>query len=286
MSRRPRVAIVGHVEWATHALGAFPAPGEIRALEDAFEEPAGGGSVAAAQAAKLGAETYFFTALGADSAGDASHMVLAELGITIHAAVRPEPQTRAISVTGPGGDRAIALIGGPLSPAAGDPLEWGDLAEMDAVYFTGRDPETLAACRAARVLVATARRWPVLADAAVECDVIVGSANDPDERVPSGALAVAPRAWVMTDGLRGGRWIEQHDRPRTWEAVPPPGPIVDSYGCGDAFAAGLTVGLGAGWSLADAVALGARCGAHTITARGGLRGQLTDTITRTEPTPT
>jgi len=48
----------------------------------------------------------------------------------------------------------------------------------------------------------------------------------------------------------------------------------------------LEVGLGAGWSLADAVALGARCGAHTITARGGLRGQLTDTITRTEPTPT
>lgn len=283
MTRRPRVAIVGHVEWATHALGAFPAPGEIRSLEDAFEEPAGGGAVAAAQAAKLGAETVFFTALGADSAGDASQMVLADLGITIHAAVRPEPQTRAISVTGPSGDRAIALIGGPLSPAAGDPLGWDELAEMDAVYFTGRDPETLSACRHARVLVATARRWPVLAAADVECDVIVGSANDPDERVPSGALAAAPRAWVMTDGRRGGRWIEQHDRPRTWEAVAPPGPIIDSYGCGDAFAAGLTVGLGAGWSLADAVALGARCGAHTITARGGLRGQLTDAITVAEP---
>ena len=125
MTRRPRVAIVGHVEWATHALGAFPAPGEIRSLEDAFEEPAGGGAVAAAQAAKLGAETAFFTALGADSAGDASHMVLAELGITIHAAVRPEPQTRAISVTGPTGDRAIALIGGPLEPRGRRPAGLG-----------------------------------------------------------------------------------------------------------------------------------------------------------------
>jgi len=84
---------------------------------------------------------------------------------------------------------------------------------------------------------------------------------------------------VMTDGPRGGTWIEQHDRPRTWEAATPPGPIVDSYGCGDAFASGLTVGLGAGWSLADAIALAARCGACTITARGGLRGQLTDTVT-------
>ncbi len=281
MSRRPRVAIVGHVEWATHALGAFPAPGEIRLLEDAFDEPAGGGAIAAAQAAKLGAETAFFTALGADAAGDATHMLLTELGVSMHTTFRPEPQTRAISVTGPSGDRAIALIGGPLSPKAGDPLDWEDLAETDAVYFTGRDPETLAACRAARVLVATARRWPVLAAAGVECDVIVGSADDPDEQVPSGALPVAPRAWVMTDGHRGGRWIEQHDRPRTWEAVPPPGPIVDSYGCGDSFAAGLTVGLGAGLSLADAIALGARCGAHNITARGGLRGQLTDVIRAT-----
>jgi ribokinase len=278
MSRRPRVAIVGHVEWATHALGTFPGPGEIRLLEDAFDEPAGGGAVAAAQAAKLGAETTFFTALGADAAGEATRTRLAALGISMHTASRAEPQTRAISVTDPGGDRAIALIGGPLSPSAGDPLAWEDLAEIDAVYFTGRDPATLAACRTARVLVATARRWPVLAAAGIECDVIVGSANDPDEQVPSGALAVAPRAWVMTDGRRGGRWIEQHDRPRTWEAVAPPGPIVDSYGCGDAFAAGLTVGLGAGWSLADAIALGARCGAHTITARGGLRGQLTDVI--------
>ena len=42
--------------------------------------------------------------------------------------------------------------------------------------------------------------------------------------------------------------------------------------------AGLTVGLGAGWDLVEAIALGARCGAQTITARGGLRGQLTDAI--------
>jgi ribokinase len=278
MTRRPRVAIVGHVEWATHALGAFPGPGEIRLLEEAFEEPAGGGAVAAAQAVKLGAETCFFTALGADSAGDAAHMVLAGLGITIHSARRAEPQTRAISVTGPIGDRAIALIGAPMSPEDADPLDWDDLAGMDAVYFTGRDPATLAACRTARILVATARRWPVLGQAGIECDVIVGSANDPDEHVPAGALPIAPKAWVMTDGRRGGTWIEQHDRPRTWDAVPPPGPVVDSYGCGDAFAAGLTVGLGAGWGLAEAIALGARCGAHTITARGGLRGQLTDAI--------
>ena len=69
---RPRVAVVGHVEWITHGAGLMPGPGEIRYLSDAFDEPAGGGGVSAAQVAKLGAETLFYTALGSDEAGRAS----------------------------------------------------------------------------------------------------------------------------------------------------------------------------------------------------------------------
>lgn len=275
MSRRPRVAVVGHVEWATHATGAFPAPGEIRTLGDAFDEPAGGGAVAAVQIAKLGAETYFLTALADDDAGAASERALSAFGIRVRAARRPAPQTRAISVTGPGGDRAIALIGGPVGPAATDALGWEDLAEMDAVYFTGRDPATLAACRTARVLVVAARRWDVLARGGVTCDVLVASANDPAEDVPRDALPAAPRAWVLTDGARGGTWVAE-GRTHRWDPVAPPGPARDSYGCGDSFAAGLTVGLARGDTLAAAVALGARCGAHAITARGGLAGQLVE----------
>jgi ribokinase len=278
MTPRPRVAVVGHVEWATHARGRFPVSGEIRVLDDAFDEPAGGGAVAAVQAAKLGAEVTFFTALGADSAADAAHMVLSGLGIALRVAERAAPQTRAISVTGDAGDRAIALIGDPLAPTVDDPLGWEDLADMDAVYFTGRDPATLTACRTAPVLVVTARRWAVLAEAGIECDVLVSSANDPDEQIPAGGLEIPPGAWAITDGSRGGTWFEQHERPHTWSPVRPPGPAVDSYGCGDAFAAGLTVGLGAGYGVADAIRLGARCGAHAITERGGLRGQLTDTV--------
>ena len=282
MTRRPRVAIVGHVEWATHALGTFPTAGEIRALADAFDEPAGGGAIAAAQAAKLGAETVFFTALGADSAADAAHLLLSELGVAVRAAPRTEPQTRAISVTDTSGERAIALIGAPLAPRADDHLGWEDLADMDAVYFTGRDPLTLTACRTAPALIVTARRWRVLAEAGIECDVLVGSASDPDEQIPAGGLEIPPGAWAITNGMRGGTWIEQHERPHTWNPIRPPGPALDSYGCGDAFAAGLTVGLAAGHSLAQAIALGARCGAHTITARGGLRGQLTETVARAD----
>ena len=54
-----------------------------------------------------------------------------------------------------------------------------------------------------------------------------------------------------------------------------PGAPVDSYGCGDSFAAGLTYGLGAGMALPDALALAARCGAVCLTGRGPYERQLT-----------
>jgi ribokinase len=54
-----------------------------------------------------------------------------------------------------------------------------------------------------------------------------------------------------------------------------PGTIVDAYGCGDCFAAGLTYGLARGDPIDDAVALAARCGAAVMTGRGPYTAQLT-----------
>lgn len=272
MSRDVRVAVVGHVEWVTHARGAFPGPGEITRVADPFDEPAGGGGVAAAQAAKLGAETHFFTALGSDEAGDRAAESLSALGIRVHAERRDAPQTRALSVTGDDGDRSIAVLGPATDARAGDDLPWGLLDECDAVYFTGRDPETLRLSRRARRLVVTARRRGALREAGVSPDVIVASASDPQEGVDG--LGVDPEAWVVTEGARGGRLRARGADWERYAAVAPPAPPVDSYGCGDSFAAGLTVGLGRGLLLRDAVALGARCGAAALTGRGGLSAQL------------
>jgi ribokinase len=49
---------------------------------------------------------------------------------------------------------------------------------------------------------------------------------------------------------------------------------VDSYGCGDSFAAGLTHGLGSGLAVPDALVLAARCGAVCLTGRGPYERQL------------
>ena len=62
-----RVAVVGHVEWVRFArVEKVPRAGEIVHAREAFEEPAGGGAVAAVQLARLADGATFLTALGDD----------------------------------------------------------------------------------------------------------------------------------------------------------------------------------------------------------------------------
>ena len=267
---RPRVAVVGHSEWVTHGLGEMPGPGRITRLREPFDEPAGGGAVAAVQVPKLGAECLFFTALGHDEAGRRAAARLEHEGVTVLAAVRDAGQTRAVSAVGAGADRAIVVIGAPTSPRIEDPLPWDDLAGCDAAYFTGHDSATLLAARRARVLVVTARRLEQLVESGVRADVLVASANDPTEAVDVAQLPVPPAVVVWTEGGEGGRYVRDDGTEGRWTAAAPPAPPADSYGCGDSFQAGLTVGLARGAGLDEALALGARCGATCLTGRGGL----------------
>jgi ribokinase len=271
---RPRVAVVGHVEWITHGEGLMPRPGEIRYLGDTFDEPAGGGGVSAAQVAKLGAEALFYTALGDDEIGRASAERLGAIGVTVLASIRGGPQTRGVSAVDSTGDRAILIIGAPTSARIDDPLPWDDLASCDAAFFTGHDSATVAAARRARWLVVTSRRLTQLIESGVRADVLIASASDPSEAVDPGTLPVAPGVIVWTEGAGGGRYVTDDGREGRWEPAPLPGPPVDSYGCGDSFAAGLTVGLARGLDLDGALALGARCGAYCLTGRGALTAQL------------
>lgn len=274
---RPRVAVVGHSEWVTHGIGLMPLPGEITRLSDPFDEPAGGGAVAAAQVPKLGADCLFFTALGDDEAGRAAARHLEEHGVTVLAGLRDHHQTRAISAVGLDGDRAIVVIGAPTSAVIEDPLPWDELEGCDAAYFTGHDSATVSAARRARTLVVTTRRLQQLVESGERADVLIASASDPTEAADPGSLPVPPAVMVWTEGGRGGRYEREDGSGGRWEAAMLPGPEVDSYGCGDSFAAGVTVGLARGLDLDRALALGARCGAACLTGRGGLGPQLVET---------
>jgi ribokinase len=113
------------------------------------------------------------------------------------------------------------------------------LANCDAVYFTGADPETLRLARGARRLVVTARRGPIIEAAAIAPDVIIGSTEDPRENRPFEAYSPAPGALVLTCGCRPVRVYRQSGVTRI---QPPPAPerVVGDYGAGDSFAAALT----------------------------------------------
>jgi ribokinase len=261
-----RVAVVGHVEWVEFVrVEHVPRPGEIVHSLERWEEPAGGGAVAAYQLAKLNGGAQLFTALGDDDLGTRSREQLETHGITVHAAPLGEPQRRAFTYVDGDGERTITVLGHKLLPSGEDArLPWEELARCDAVYFVSGDVAALRAARRSRVLVATSRELPTLRRAGEELDVLVGSGEDAGERFDSGDLEPPPRTLITTSGGLGG-WVRPGG---PFRAVPLPGPIEDAYGCGDSFAAGLTYGLAAGQSIEEAVALGARCGAEALTRRG------------------
>ena len=263
-----RAAVVGHVEWVRFAqVDRVPAQGEIVTAIDTWEEPAGGGAVAAGELVRLGAEVDFFVAVGDDELGQRAREALEELGCRVHAAKRDEPQRRAFTYVDGDGERTITLMGDKLHPHGADPLPWAELAEVDAVYFSAGDPDALRAARQARALVATARELPTLVSAQVQLDALVRSGRDPSEAYEPGLLDPEPSMIVSTLGREGGSYSVAGDEDG-YVAVDLPGPVVDAYGAGDSFAAGLTFALGSGRSPEGAVEFAAKCGAVAMTRRG------------------
>jgi ribokinase len=268
------VAVVGHVEWIEFArVERLPAAGEIVHASATWELPGGGGAVAAVQLARLAGECLFLTALADDRLGSRARDELTELGVRVEAARRPGPQRRAFVHTDGQGERTITVMGQRIGPHAEDDLPWEELARADAVYLTAGDAGAVRRARAAGKLVATARALSALAEAGVQLDALVSSANDAGERYAPGQIGPEPALVVRTGGAAGGVATTAAGEEIRWEAEPLPRPAVDSYGAGDSFAAGVTYGLAAG-DLPEALRLGARCGAACVGGRGPYEGPL------------
>jgi ribokinase len=272
-----KVAVVGHVEWIEFVrVERVPAPGQIVHALESWEEPGGGGAVAAVQLARLARDCLFLTALGDDELGHRAERELTALGVRVEAVWRPAPQRRAFVFTDAHAERTITVMGDRVGPRGADPLPWHELAGVDGVYFTAGDADAVRAARAARMLVSTARTIRPLAEAGAQIDMLVTSSRDVGERYTHGDIEPPPHLVARTAGAAGG-WVEAPDGRRTeWTAAPLPGPPVDAYGAGDSFAAGLMYGLAAGRSPEEALAIGAQCGAACVTGRGPYAGQLRD----------
>ena len=267
------LAVVGHVEWVEFArVDHTPTAGEIVHALERWEEPAGGGAVAAVQLANLAGSCLLFTVLADDELGRRSREELEARGVTVHAGHATGAQRRALTHIDDDGERTITVLGDKLLPSGEDgSLPWEELRRCDAVYFVSGDVAALRAARHCPVLVATARELSTLRRAAVAVDVLVGSGEDAAERFESGELEPEPHIVVTTAGALGG-WIRPGG---PFRAATVPGPVSDAYGCGDCFAAGLTYGLALGKPVDEAVSLAAQCGAAVLTGRGAYGHQLT-----------
>jgi ribokinase len=258
-----KLAVVGHVEWAEFArVPHMPRRGEIVHVSGFREDPAGGGAVSALQLAGLAGGATFFTALGDDELGHRAAHELGASGLEVRAAFRRrQPQRRVFVHLDDRSERTITVIGDRMGPRRRDRLGWNDLAEFDAVYFTAGDTGALRAARRAQVLTATARAMETLRGSGVGLDALVHSGRDTGERYRRGELDPPPELVVTTEGAKGGRWRRENRERGRYPSLEPPGPVLDTYGCGDVFAAGLTAGLGAALTLKVTLDLAARCGA-------------------------
>jgi ribokinase len=256
-----RCAVAGHVEWTEFALvDSVPRPGQIAHATEHWSGPAGGGAVVAAQLVKLVGSCDFFTALGDDELGHAAARRLDELGITLH----PEwfgSTRRAITLVDGQGERTITTIGPKLRPRHPFP---GDA--YDAVFFVAGEVAVLRSARGAPFLAATPRELPTLLEGAVALDLLVGSGTDPGERY-EGGLDVG--LVVRTEGALGGTV-----NGRRFPAAVSPGPVADTYGAGDSFAAALCFALARGDSQGQALELAARAGAAVVTGKGPYTAQI------------
>ena len=271
-----RMAVVGHIEWIRFArLRQVPPPGGIEHAIETWEGAGGGGAVAAVQLAKLAGTSQFLSALGDDQVAADVRADLVSHHVELHPAERRGPTRTAFTMIDETGERTIITIGERLEPHGEDELPWDLLGGADGVFFTAGDVRALRAARRARVLVATSRVLGVLVEAGVQLDAVVGSANDPAERYEPGLVSPAPSLIVRTEGPSGGSWEAADGARGRYAAATLPGQIVDMYGAGDSFQAGLTFGLASGLDTDGALAVAARCGAFAVTGRGPTGGQLT-----------
>ncbi len=257
-----KFAVIGHIEWINFIkVDYLPKPGIISHGKEFKELPAGGGAVITKTLSELtNNDVHFFTALGNDFYGKESYKFFEKIGINLHVAWRDKDTRKGFSLVDNEGDRSITVLGERLSPTLKDDLNWNLLEEMDGIFVTAGDKELLRKSRNAKILCTTPRvGLKILNDSKVKLDCLIGSNLDPDEKFSFSNLEIEPGLIIKTEGSDGGIAIPGG----RFKAIPT-NKLIDSYGCGDSFAAGILYGLASKWNIEKTLKLGTVLGRNCI----------------------
>lgn len=288
----PRIVVVGscNMDLVVRAP-RLPAPGETVLGGEFYTAHGGKGANQAVAAARLGADVTFVGRVGADQFGAALRAGLAQAGVDVsHLVSDPEaPSGVAMILVDHRGENSIVVASGAnlrLTPhdveRARALIEAADvlLLQLESPLETVQYAAALAA-RAGRIVVLNPAPAQPLADdllrlagvltpnrseAALLAGVPAGSAAE----ATAAAQELAARsgsAVVITLGAEGAVVLERPGASVQW-LEPFRVDAIDTTGAGDAFNAGLAVGLAEGRSLVEAARMGMAAGALATTKRG------------------
>lgn len=268
----------------------MPVPGET-VLGDAFQTfPGGKGANQAVGAARLGGQVTLIGKVGDDGFGEELRGSLLGDGINIdHVAVDQDTSTGIAMITvDQAGQNSIVVASGANMQLTPEEVTqaWRQLGPVDVVVLQLEIPSTcnLQAARlgkesGAKIIMNPAPARPLPAELLQLVDVIVpneketslltGLPIDTPEEVEAAAQALLEKgvdSVVLTLGSRGALVLDpsgaiSHLQSHKVE-------VVDTTAAGDAFVAGLSVGLAEGASLAEAAVFGNATGALAVSRMG------------------
>ena len=249
-----KFAVIGHIEWMNFLkVDQLPKPGVISHSPYSNEYPAGGGAVIAKTLSELSNnDVHFFTSLGNDYYGDQCFKILSRMGMKLHVAWRDKSTRRGFSLIDENGERSITVIGERLSPNHKDKLDWNILKEMDGIFITAADSVLFKKARTAKKLCTTPRAGlNIINKSKVFLDCLIGSNLDPGESYSLSELSIKTKYIIKTEGEEGGIVIPGG----RYKALKNRKLKVDSYGCGDSFAAAILYGLSSNWNIDQTLSL-------------------------------
>ena len=274
----------------------LPRAGETVLGSSMLRRPGGKGANQAVAAARLGASTALFGAIGADPFGEEIRTGLAQEAVDLtHVVAMPDrPSGLALISVDPGGENIITVAPGANASFEVDHDSLAtELKRAGVVLLQLEIPvrASLAAARIARehgaVVVLNAAPVTLGADAGLAellraVDVLVvnetearqlseldstgaGGQEREWESLVTGLRALGPRTCVLTLGQRGAALAIEGE---AFRQPPFAVDVVDTTGAGDAFCGALAVALMRGDAPRDAVAFACAAAALAVTRVG------------------
>jgi ribokinase len=273
-----QVTVVGsYIVALVMDVDRIPLEGETVIGKNYHTTHGGKGSNMAACAARLGAESRFFGKIGDDAFGREFLTLLDREGVWKDAVLLSETQPTAVGfvVFSACGTNLIVIdrgANGELSPA--DISGRQEVVSESEVSVSPLEIPLDTALAAAQAAHAAGRKFILNPAPAADLrgyDLSTVFALTPNERegrvclgllpddsladyeVAQRLLALGPKHILLTRGEKGVIWASAAEL----QVVPAlPVQVVDSVGAGDAFNAGLAVGLAEGRSMLEAIAMG------------------------------